>query len=64
VLPLLLNTFFNHLDDGIECILSKSADHTDSGEVIDTPEQAARMGKQESRELQQKEKPNPASGNE
>lgn len=46
--PILLNIIINDLDDGIECILSKFADHTNSGEVVDTPEQAGQMGRQQS----------------
>ncbi|GAB0176080.1 hypothetical protein GRJ2_000073200 [Grus japonensis] len=55
--PILLNICINDLDDGIECILSKFSDHTNSGEVVDTPEEAGQMGKQEFHEVQQREKP-------
>lgn len=44
ITPILLNIIINDLDDGIECVLSKFADHTNSGEVVDTPEQAGQNG--------------------
>lgn len=62
--PILLNICINELDDGIECILSKFSDHTNSGEVVDTPEEAGQMGKQEFHEVQQREKPGTAFGKE
>lgn len=43
--PVLSIIFFNNLDNGMECILSKFVDNSKLGEVVSTPESRAAIQK-------------------
>lgn len=70
--PIVFNVLISDLEDGTECTLGKFADDAEPGGAADRPRwlccqseepgQAGEIGRQESREVQQREMPSPGQG--